>query len=113
MAIVAHTTRAPGPRNPSPLNPYRVHVFDNSMAPRFDAGDPVWIDPAVPVAVGDDVMAWQGDAPMIGRVIATNDGLALMQFNAPGIMPLAGMLRCHRVMRPNEAIAFLAAGGHC
>ena len=112
MAISAHTTGALAARNPSSLQPYRMRVLGDAMKPRFEAGDPVIVDPARPVAAGDDVVVWQGESAILGRAIAADEGLALIWFNAPGSLPL-GAFRPHRVMRPNEAIDFLAPGGHC
>lgn len=70
---------------------YCVYVWGTSMEPRYDAGDPIYVDPRRPPAVGDDVVvqlrACDGDdqrivCALIKRLVRRNGStVELEQYN--------------------------------
>ncbi|WP_084390921.1 LexA family transcriptional regulator [Novosphingobium capsulatum] len=52
--VIAHVRRPPGISNGRAV--YVVFVSGSSMEPRYQAGDPVFVDPKRPPAIGDDVV---------------------------------------------------------
>jgi len=71
---------------------YAVYVHGNSMEPKFEAGETVWINPHQPVRQGDYVVAQilEGDeddgsppSAYVKRYVSRGKDLVLYQFNPP------------------------------
>lgn len=111
--VVDRVRRGPGIAENQKV--FAIYVEGDSMAPRFDPGELVYLDPTRPCRVGDDVVfivepEQSGDAPRayLKRLVRrTADRLICEQFNpakrvefpmARVRQPLFRVLRLHEVM---------------
>lgn len=91
---------------------FGIYVLGDSMEPRYENGDLVFIHPGRPVTVGSDVLvemhAHEGDshgAAYLKRLAKRTGGyLLLEQFNPPRQIkvPMKQVKHIYRVMRPVE-----------
>ncbi len=111
--VVTHTRRPPGI---SSTKVYALYVSGSSMEPRYRPGDPVFVDPLKPPAIGDDVIVQlyapndeSGDDIVAGLIKTlvkrTGAYLELEQYR-PEIrfrVPMERVARIHRVIPWGEA----------
>lgn len=99
---------------------YALYVAGDSMWPRFDQGDLVYVDPRRPPAIGDDVIVQLrddaapegGDPDAVVRVLVKRlakkrvDAWEFEQFNPALRFTLAAksIARIHRIMRLDELV---------
>lgn len=91
---------------------YALYVAGHSMEPRYDAGDPIFIDPHQPPAIGDDVVVQLRDGQsgrvtcaLIKRLIRRSASyIELAQFNPEKTfrLPMANVAKIHRVLPRSE-----------
>lgn len=91
---------------------YALYVAGNSMEPRYDAGDPIFVDPSQPPSIGDDVIVQLRDSEsdrvicaLIKRLVRRSATyLELEQFNPARIfrVPMEKVARIHRVLPRSE-----------
>jgi phage repressor protein C with HTH and peptisase S24 domain len=106
--VIDRLPRPPGIR--SAVNIYAFYVVDDSMSPRFEPGDPVYVSPDRPPVPGCDILIeLQTDdgAPrsMIRRLISRKrTGLTLRRFNpdTTDLVPLDRIRRVHRILSLRE-----------
>lgn len=95
---------------------YCVYVWGTSMEPRYDAGDPIYVDPRRPPVVGDDVVVQlresEGDdqrivCALIKRLVRRNaTTLELEQYNPHGRFTIRTdrVAALHRVVPRRELL---------
>lgn len=95
---------------------YALYVTGDSMIPRHDAGDLIYVDPHRPPSIGDDVvLQLRGGGEdgseivraMIKRLVRRGgEWVELEQFNPPMTFKLQSdrVARMHRVLRLNELV---------
>lgn len=90
---------------------YAVYVVNDSMSPRFEAGDLVYVHPGRPPAVGDYVVVQLRESEhgahraLIKRLVKRTAGiLHLEQFNPPKRkeIPMRQVEAVHRILTPND-----------
>lgn len=99
---------------------YALYVSGDSMAPRFERGELVYVDPRRPPAIGDDVIVQlrdssaneHADPDTVVRVLIKRlakkrpDAWEFEQFN-PALrftLPTSAIARIHRIMRLDELV---------
>lgn len=114
--IVDHIRRPVSLRNKR--NIYALSVVGASMSPRFDPGDPAYIDPTATPRIGDDVVVYlrrlEDDAERVFSVLIkrlvkrTAAFVQLEQFNPPMTfeLPVDRVERVHRVIPWREIAVF-------
>lgn len=114
--VVDYLRRPPGLTNKRDV--YALYVVGTSMSPRFEPGDPVYVDPKRAASIQDDVIVQlagvdgaEGDEPrvtaaLIKRLVKRSAGwIELQQFNPPHVfrLELRHVARMHRVV-PNREL---------
>ncbi|MFZ2869636.1 S24 family peptidase [Zavarzinia sp.] len=113
--IVDRVRRPPALANAS--DAFAVFVTGDSMEPRYEAGDLVFLHPHRPVGPGDDVVVecfgdhdGEGGPCYLKRLVRRSaDKVQLRQFNPPDdeiVIPYTRIRRIYRVLRPNELYGF-------
>ena len=111
--VVTHVRRPPGLAT---AKVYALYISGSSMFPRYRPGDPVFVDPLRPPAIGDDVIvqlydaADEGEREVVSGLIKTlvrrtGAYLELEQYN-PAIVfrvPMDRIAHIHRVIPWREA----------
>lgn len=114
--VIEHFARPPGYVNRVGL--YGLYVSGSSMAPRWEHGDPLYVDPKRPPQIGDDVVVYlkhpEGEAheleavllKRLVRVGATH--LELEQYNPAATFQIERrrISAFHRVVPQRELLAF-------
>lgn len=113
---IDHFTRPPGYANRTGL--YGLYVAGPSMEPRWESGDPLYVDPKRPPAVGDDVVVYlvrpngsqeELEAVLIKRLARQSASFVeLEQFNPPMTFRIERrrISAIHRVVPRRELLAF-------
>lgn len=96
---------------------YGLYIVGTSMAPRFEPGDLVFVDPKRPAAIGDDVIVQirrtneYGDVEFETGLIKRlsrrfADGIEVEQFNPPARFRITKdrIAEVHRVMKTHELL---------
>ena len=90
---------------------YAIMVVGTSMEPRYFAGEAVFVNPRLPVRVGDFVVAQiaadEGEPPLayVKRYVGQNDrSIRLEQLNPPKKLPFAAdrVVSIHRIVMSGE-----------
>jgi phage repressor protein C with HTH and peptisase S24 domain len=90
---------------------YAVYVVGDSMEPRYFAGEAVFVNPRLPVRVGDFVVAQiaaeEGEPPLayVKRYVGQNDkSIRLEQLNPPKKLTFAAdrLVSIHRIVMSGE-----------
>ena len=118
---VADYSAAPHLAPPQPISgaeAYALYVAGSSMEPRYRPGDPLFVDPKRPPAIGDDVVVQLrsetgGDVEITAGLIKTlarrtGSYLELEQYQ-PAIrfrVPMERVAHIHRVIPPKELFGF-------
>lgn len=114
--IIDHFARPPGYANKAGL--YGLYVAGPSMEPRWESGDPLYVDPKRPPSIGDDVVVYlarpSGDdneleAVLIKRLARRSGSFVeLEQFNPPMTFQIETrrIKAIHRVIPRKELLAF-------
>ncbi len=97
---------------------YGIYVAGPSMEPRWEPGDPAYVDPKRPPNIGDDVIVYmvrptedaeELDAVLIKRLVRRSGSfLELEQFNPPSIFRVDNkrIKAVHRVIPRRELLTF-------
>ena len=95
-------------------NAFAIYVYGDSMSPRFDHGELLYIHPGRPVSPGDYVLVElhgaegePGDCYVKRLVRRTADKLVLQQFNPPDDsieVPLARVKAVMKILSPTELL---------
>jgi phage repressor protein C with HTH and peptisase S24 domain len=114
--IIDHFTRPPGYANRTGL--YGLYVVGPSMEPRWESGDPLYVDPKRPPAIGDDVVVYlmqtageehELEAVLLKRLARRSGSFVeLEQFN-PALtfrVETRRIKAIHRVIPRRELLAF-------
>lgn len=114
--IIEHLARPPGFAKRKGL--YGLYVTGTSMEPRWESGDPLYVDPKRPPAIGDDVVVYlvhpagedrELEAVLIKRLIKRSASyVELEQFN-PALtfrVETRRISAIHRVIPRRELLAF-------
>jgi phage repressor protein C with HTH and peptisase S24 domain len=114
--IIDQFTRPPGYANRTGL--YGLYVAGPSMEPRWESGDPLYVDPKRPPAIGDDVVVYLArpsgedrelEAVLIKRLARRSGSfIELEQFNPPLTFRVETrrIKAIHRVIPRKELLAF-------
>lgn len=114
--IIDHFTRPPGYANKVGI--YGLYTQGSSMSPRWESGDPLYVDPKRPPSIGDDVVVYlmqaAGDeheleAVLLKRLVRQSGSFVeLEQFN-PAMnfrVERRRIKAIHRVIPQRELLAF-------
>jgi phage repressor protein C with HTH and peptisase S24 domain len=114
--IMDHFTRPPGYANKTGL--YGLYVTGPSMEPRWESGDPLYVDPKRPPSIGDDVVVYlvrhngseqELEAVLIKRLARLSASFVeLEQFNPAMVFRIERnrISAIHRVIPRRELLAF-------
>lgn len=114
--VIEYLARPPGYANRTGL--YSLYVSGTSMEPRWESGDPLYVDPKRPASIGDDVIVYlmkpsgednELEAALIKRLVRrTATHVELEQFNPPRTfrVELRRISAIHRVIPRRELLAF-------
>jgi phage repressor protein C with HTH and peptisase S24 domain len=114
--IIDHFARPPGYANRTGL--YGLYVAGPSMEPRWESGDPLYVDPKRPPAVGDDVVVYlmqpvgegrELEAVLLKRLARRSGSfIELEQFNPACTFRVdtRRIKAVHRVIPRRELLAF-------
>lgn len=114
--VMDHFTRPPGYANRTGL--YGLYVTGPSMEPRWESGDPLYVDPKRPPSIGDDVVVYLAqpsgsgeelEAVLIKRLVRRSASyIELEQFNPPLTfrVDMRRIKKVHRVIPRRELLAF-------
>jgi phage repressor protein C with HTH and peptisase S24 domain len=114
--IIEHFARPPGYATKPGL--YGLYVTGSSMEPRWESGDPLYVDPKRPPQIGDDIVVYlkhpEGDvheleAVLLKRLVRVGATfLELEQYNPAAIFRIdrKRISAFHRVIPQRELLAF-------
>jgi phage repressor protein C with HTH and peptisase S24 domain len=113
---IDHFTRPPGYANRTGL--YGLYVQGSSMEPRWDQGDPIYVDPKRPPLIGDDVVVYlvrnvddsdELEAVLLKRLVKRTAGYVELQQYNPALtfqVETRRIAAMHRVIPRRELLTF-------